>query len=120
MKFNRRQLRRMILNEIKNLTESDREYRMRSMMGDDAYERHMDAQNPLLDRYREGHNVIEGIDPQTGSPFKIEVDGNQEYGMRAANGEYGYSNPHFAKRIPAAIAIYPRVYTLAMAFDQNL
>lgn len=63
--------------------------------------------------YKKSQNVIDDTDPVTGKPFKIQVDGNQEYGRMAQDGDY--RNPHTAKMIKKAIDIHPRTYTLMMA-----
>ena len=63
--------------------------------------------------YGKKYSVIDDTDPVTGKPFKIQVDGNQDYGRSALDGNY--EHPHTAAMISKAVEIYPKPYTLVMA-----
>ena len=68
--------------------------------------------------YGKRKSVIDDTDPVTRKPFKIQVDGNQEFGRMAQDGDY--SNPHTAEMIKKAIEIYPATYTLMMAKNDKI
>lgn len=63
--------------------------------------------------YQKRYSVIDDTDPVTRKPFSIQVDGNQEFGRMAQDGDYRH--PHTAEMIKKAVEIYPKTYTLMMA-----
>jgi len=68
--------------------------------------------------YGKRKSVIDDTDPVTGKPFKIQVDGNQDYGRMAQDGNY--THPHTSRMISKAVEIYPETYTLMMAKNDRI
>lgn len=68
--------------------------------------------------YGKRHSVIDDTDPVTGKPFKIQVDGNQDYGRMAQDGNYRH--PTTAAKISKAVEIFPETYTLMMAKNDRI
>mgnify|MGYP003135031747 CR=1 FL=1 len=122
MKLNRRHLRKMILNEIRKINESRGYIKQQMPDGRIALYQHVDGSGGFGstrfvkfegDLDPEDYETVDGECPQTGRPFKMEVDVRQQYGREVAY--QNYYHPALQDRIDRACAIYPRTYTLRMA-----
>ena len=113
MKLNRKYLRKMILNEIKNMNESyiyrghhsqDRGAggRPRLSVRSATFRGGFD---PYIETHRDQHVVI--TDTMDGMAFSIEVPDNQAYGREAIKGDY--SDPSIQMAIQQAIQVFPQI-----------
>ena len=121
MKLNRQNLRKMILKEIKQISESQGYIRKQMPDGRIALYQRVPGGSMSSTKFvkfegdmdPEDYETVEGVCPQTGQPFKMEVDVRQQYGREVAY--QNYFHPALQDRIDRACAIYPRTYSLSMA-----
>lgn len=113
MKLNRKYLRKMILNEIKNMNESyiyrghhSQNYgaggRPRLSVRSATFRGGFD---PYIETHRDQDVVI--TDTMDGMAFSIEVPDNQAYGREAIKGDY--SDPSIQMAIQQAIQVFPQI-----------
>ena len=94
MKLNRQNLRKMILKEIKQISESQGYIRKQMPDGRIALYQRVPGGSMSSTKFvkfegdmdPEDYETVEGVCPQTGQPFKMEVDVRQQYGREVAQG----------------------------------
>ena len=112
MKLNRGKLRKMILNEIKNMNESYI-YRLHHSQGSGAGGRprlsvrsatFRGGIDPYIESIHDQDVIITDI--MNGRAFSIEVPDNQAYGKAAISGDY--SDSRIQAAIQQAIQVFPQ------------